>query len=609
MSYKVEAYKNTGFNAVNAPESLSWLRSNFTATTLPDMDILQNEGLTSVNVNTTWDNIKDVDYIVIGDECYSVVGVPVMTSTNVATLELAEDPLTSEGGAANQTYLDGITERHTVADDTLCKYTDPDELTAPREPLQLVTANMLFTTARGNAEDSGLVAVESTIDLVALGQQFDADGNFTGTGITFTDGSGQSVTVPYTEGVGTAITDRTNYHITGAPSEYSRSPNTAQYDTTYSTIQKGLAGVRSLGVESGIISQVQYPADYETHSTDSNGKITIINGVDKTEDSGLDFNPYGTVQNNRVLYGEYNKYGLISASGDRGEYLPEQIGYNGDFTAPQVRAISDPRPDGKPYFRYNEYLTDTTFSGFFQSAISGLPWKNVPLTFTEKSGNYLDRLNFTNGAQEAQSTYNYNMQGLENTQTYGTARNVISGITQAGTAVGNLINGDFGGAINNAIGIAGTALNQAELNAKTQNDTRRTEQQYQLARQREMQNYGVGQYAVAPTVLFPFNANIIRDFIGNGVIPYRYKYTADDVTRIDKLLTMYGYVDQVAVTADIFHARQNFDYVRASGISIGGDIPMWKKDLMASQLATGIRIWHVKPSTSYYTNNPVRSTT
>lgn len=609
MSYTVEAYKNTGLNAVNIPESLEWLRSNYTATTFPALEILQNEGLNQVSIHGTWDEVKDIDYIVIGGECYSVDGAPVMTSVDVATLAIVEDPLTSEGGAGAIEYLDGITERHTVGDDTLYKYTDSDPLTAPMEPLQLVTGSMLFDNA---TDDNSLTAVESTIDLVALGAQFDSDGNFNGTGITFTDGSGETVTVPYTEGVSQANTARTNYHIEGAPNEYTRSPNTAQYDVSYDIVQKGLAGVRALGTESAIISQVQYPAGYETHSVPSGtdtaaaGMISVINGVDTEADSGLSLNPYGTVQNNRLLYGDYNKYGILSASGDRGEYLPEQIA-DADDTSPSVRVISDPRPDGKPYFRFKKYLSDTSFTGFFQSAIAGLQWKNVPLTYSQASGSYLTTQNFTNGAQEAASAYNYNQQSLANNLQYGTQKNVLSGFSSGIKAVTNFLSGDFSGFASGLEGMGSTALNQMELEANNENSTRRTEQQYKLARQKEMQAYGVGLNAVAPTVLFPFNANIIRDFIGNGVVPYRYKYSTDDVTRIDKLLTMYGYVDQVALTADVFNARQNFDYVRANGVSIGGNIPLWKKDLIASQLGAGVRVWHVKPSTSYYTNNPIRS--
>lgn len=608
MSYTVQLFKNTGFNAVNLPESLSWLRSNFAYTTAPALEILQNEGLTSVRVKTTWDEIKDVDYIVIGDECYSVNGAPVMTSTDVATLPLLEDVVTSEGGAANLDYLDGITERHTVADDTLFKYTDPDPYMAPQEPLTLVVGDMQFDNATNDGTQQ--TVVESTIDLVALGNQFDTAGNFSGTGLTFIDNeaSGQQVTVPYTEGVGQEVTARTNYCIDSAPNAYTRSPSTCLYDVSYSVVQKALGAVRSLGVESSLISQVQYPTGFVTTSIGENGKINVATGKDDVVDSGLAINPYTGIKNNRLASGEYNKYGIISASGDKGEFLPEQIGdASGDFTSPQIRCIADPRPDGKPYFRYNDYLGNTSFTGFFQSAISGLPWKSVPLVYSQASNNYLDRLNFSNGAQEAKSAYTAASTGIDISERFGTEKNALSAVTNAAGATSSFLTGDFSGFAKGLNGLATTAINQLELNATTDMNRTRTNEQYGIARDKELQNYAFSQSVVAPTVLFPFNANIIRDFVGNGVIPYRYKYSDNDVARIDKILTMYGYVDAVQVTGSIFHNRQKFDYVRASGISIGGSIALWKKETIRAQLSAGVRVWHVKPTADAYSDNPIRS--
>lgn len=130
--------------------------------------------------------------------------------------------------------------------------------------------------------------------------------------------------------------------------------------------------------------------------------------------------------------------------------------------------------------------------------------------------------------------------------------------------------------------------------------------QYKLTREKELQNYGFSQSVTVPEILFPYNSEFIRDFIGNGVYVYRYRYTDNDLTRIDKLLTMYGYKDTVALDASCFYQRTNFDYVRASGVSIGGNLPKWKKSIIADQLNAGVRVWHTKPSPTYYTNNPIK---
>ena len=75
--------------------------------------------------------------------------------------------------------------------------------------------------------------------------------------------------------------------------------------------------------------------------------------------------------------------------------------------------------------------------------------------------------------------------------------------------------------------------------------------------------------------------------------------------RIDKLLTMYGYKKTKALEATDFSNRQYFNYVEAA-VSVG-NLPRWWADGISAQLANGVRIWHVKPNSSYYANNPVAS--
>lgn len=600
MEYELECYKNTGFNVVNIPESLDWLRANYTAVNLPAVNLLQNEGLTNVNVATSWNEIKDVDYIVIGDECYMVDGVPVMTSNDVAALNLIPDELTTLGGAGSLSYLDGITERHTVAEDNLFEYSQDDELMAPMQALKLETTDMLFTGS------DTTVAVESTIDLQSLGEEFDDSGNFTGKGLTFTDTtSGESVIVPYTGGVSA----RTNYQLGDDATNNTLSPNTRLYASggDYAKINNALAAVRSLGTESALISQVAFPDNLVQSVIGNDGQYSSTIGKDQTEDSGLNFVYSDSVKNKRLFYGGYNKYGLVTASGDKAEYNPEQIGESGD-TAPEVRSISDPRPDGKPYFRYAKYNGNTSLNGFFMASVAGLQWKSVPLTYTAPSNTYLDRLNFDSARTIASNNYAY-------TRNVGIANIAQTGIQGALNTAGAIASGvnlnpltaDTGKAAKAAFdaisSVEQTAYSMGiQTAALVHNRT-----QYQLGRDNELSNFAASQTAVAPEILFPFSADIIRDFIGNGVIAYRYRYSDSDLSRIDKILTMYGYKDSVPLTADLFNCREKFDYVQAHGVSIGGTSPRWKRDIATEQLNAGVRVWHVKPDVLSYSDNPIRS--
>lgn len=598
----VTCYKNTGLNAVNIPETPAFLTGNFDSVTFNALDILQIEGLDSISVNATYEQVRDVDYCMLYDGSYAAfyaVGTPVMTSTDVAVLPLTYDAITSSGGPASIEYLDGITERHTTGDDTMFKYTTPDEYTVPREALQLVSGGMLF-----NDKTVSHTPVESTLDLQTLGGEFNDDGTLAeGSGITFVDVSGNEVTVPWAP----PLTARTQYYL-GTDTDAILSPNTRLYENQpaqYAKVEKALAAIRSLSMEQALISQVAYPDQFVTCQVGAEGQYSSVTGKDQSVDSGLNFQ-YASVNNKRVLYGEYNKFGLMTAAGSKGEYLPEQIGDSSD-TSPEVRSIADPRPDGKPYFRFRKYLSESGDMQFWVACVEGLQWNNVPLVYYKADGTALNTLNFNNAAQAAQSAYTYN-QNIGTLNTVQTATNAA--LSAAGTIAGSwgidsVLNP--GKAVQNTLSGANTIINGVIDTSKNVLGMMQQKSQYNLAREKELQNYAFSQAVVAPQVLFPFNANVIRDFIGNGVFVYRYRYSASDITRIDKLLTMYGYKDTVALTADLFNQRTYFDYVRASGISVGGDIPMWRKSLIAEQLNAGVRVWHVKPSASYYASgNPIK---
>lgn len=593
----VTCYKKTGFNAVNIPESPAFLTGGtFDSITFDALDILQVEGLSSVSVSASYLDVRDIDYCALSDgtiTAYYAVGTPYMTSTDVATLPLTYDGVTSAGGPSALIYLDGVTERHTVAEDKMFEFTQADEYMTPRRSLELEYGGMLF-----NNTDIVATPVESTLDLVFLGEQFDDDGiTFTGTGITFTDASGNKVTTPYTK----TVSARTQFTIGDATSG-PLAPNTRLYENKddYPKVVNGLAVVRCLSMENSVISQVAYPEQYISVIIGADGQYSTVTGKDQVATSGLDFK-YADVNNNRVLYGEYNKYGLITAAGEKGEYLPEQIGDSTD-TTPTVRSIADPRPDGKPYFRFAKYLGSTGNDYFYVSCVSGLEWANVPLVYSKASGTYLNRINFENDAKSAQSAYRYT-QASNAVDAAQTAVNGVLGFINAFTDAGP--NQTFGGWIS---GMAQSVSDTGFGLARTAMSASQTRTQYNLAREKELQNYGFSQSVVSPQVLFPFNANLIRDFVGNGVFVYRYRYSNDDVKRIDTLLTMYGYKDTMALSAEQFNNRTYFDYVRALGVSIGGDLPLWQKETIAAQLNAGIRVWHVKPDASYYTSgNPIKT--
>ena len=101
------------------------------------------------------------------------------------------------------------------------------------------------------------------------------------------------------------------------------------------------------------------------------------------------------------------------------------------------------------------------------------------------------------------------------------------------------------------------------------------------------------------------NAEFLRDFYGNGCLVYRYKYTQNDINRIDRLLTMYGYRHSKPLTVSDFSNRQYFNFVKCPNVTVTGH-PRWINDGIHDQLANGVRVCHVLPDSSYYSNNPIK---
>lgn len=628
MTYDVILYKNTGFNAINIPDSPATLTAAGTTKSTDSVEILQDRFLSKVTVKASWDDVKDCDYCKVGDFYYSVDSVK-MESVITATLSLAPDFITS-AGIGNFDILDGVTSRATVSDDSWGKYTDDDPLTAPQRPLQIKT-EWYTPSGEGTIPETmtgDMVFVESTISLPQQAGGTD--------GVTYTDSeTGEMVTVPKTYPItgekyavtvegddsddvtdfivdGTTVSDQTAVYV-----ENDSKTADGETLTVGQTVMDGLSAVRALGIEQGsILNQWRVPREYigEIKQNSGVGKILYLSGdtsetravtcpiisiAGRTGTVSTSISPaYATVKNRRVLYGTYNRYGIMTTAGNSGEFRPEEI--TTEEASPEVTYKSDPRPKGKPYFRF------TTINGnseFWRNALAGSEWQNVPLVYQGASGSALTRLNFDNtraserlAGEQYVEQYNYNQ--------VGNVMSFISGITSLfkdimSETVGS---GDTGSVTGAIPGLISTMYSM-------RGESMRGEQYVQIYRQTKMNELS-GLYQATtvytPTVNFPYNADILRDVKGNAFLLYKYELSDEDVTRIDKLLTMYGYKESEPLTVANFSRRQKFDYVECSSVTVTG-FPKWWNDGIADQLRNGVRVWHIKPDISAYSDNPVVS--
>lgn len=614
MAFTCTLYYYTGFNPVNVPDSPTLLNT-CTHTDFPALQILQERFLNTVRIKGTWDQVKDGDYCKVGNFYYFINGIS-MQATDVAVLDLIPDFLTSAGGANSLTYLDGITVRHNVAekDDTFGRYDEADAYLTPTMPLEITSSGWLEGMAD---DDKPRILIESTLDLYEMSKE---DYKKKNSANYYQDGDGNGVTVPST----LPITECTSFEM--ADESHTSPPNGTElyYNDTKALhiedtpVSKGMQICRDLGVESAIISQYTIPSglydgtermdDVEGPGADDPDGVqdpdpktrhhcyTKLTGKTLVKSSNLPFT-WGTFRNKRVLYGDNCKYGIITAAGNSAEFDPEQIYKSGD-ASPSVTIKVDPRPDGKPYFRFQYYLGSS--SNFWINAIGGEAWRHVPLIYNQAQGNVQSAYNFQSKMTQEKNTRHNAL--YNDFSKY--AQDMVNGY--ADTA-GNLA--DAANPLNIAAGNSGRYASKAARSAinmgfETMNlgvNQYYKAQAYKLTKQNELYNYGVSQSVVAPSVALPFYTGTLRDYVGNSAWIYRYHPSAIDAQRMDKILSMYGYKHTAAFDKAYLTNKPYFNYIEVTGLTIGGSLPQWWKQGIQEQLSTGTRIWHVLPDPKYYT--------
>lgn len=606
MSYAITFYFGTGLNTQNTVDTPAKLEAIATSSlTVPNCDILHVRGLSAITVAATYDSIKNADYLKASngtDTAYFfITGDIVPTSQDVCTVPVCIDYWLTGGGIANTGFLDGMTNRHHVptADDTFGAYTEEDPYMVPSKPLEIVDGGLKMNY-KATASNSVQLA-EGLLDIGAMGESTATEA------ITYTDSAtGEKVTCPKT--IPLTSTKRTLVEV-GVPHEANTlntvTPSTCYFDTTNTTTQAGIGKVRDVGAEGSLLNSWIIPSAHATATIASDGRCSKLETTADSASSGLPFE-YASVHNKRVLYGNLNRYVIAPiASGNSGEFAPEDIYHAGD-TSPNIVGMYDPRPNGKPYYRPEYYKGNTEF---FINSIPGLDWQTAPLVFYDKSGKEVDAFNFKSNRIYQQGVWRGQSkvgQLSEASRRVAEDANYVTGVMGAGfDSAGAAFQGGLSQAIA-PVGVMQYGLSQSyDIAARrTIADAGREAERYAYyeGKNKDLAQFNLTQSVVEPTLMFP-RSETIRDLLGNGVRVYRYRFSASDVTKIDKILTMYGYKDTKPLEASDFTNRAKFNYVQASGISVSNnDMPRWIREGIAMQLSIGVRIWHVKPDATAYTD-------
>ena len=571
MNYECTLYINSGFNVNNIPASPAVLAKAAEGTvTSPVLDLVQNFVLSSVTIPATFNQVKYADYAKIGDFYYMITSIS-MLSDDTAKIELLPDYILSVG-LDKVAFTDGIVERGTISEkeDVFGAFSEDDPLLGCMEPLVLETSDMLFNSASDDEHTllTSSLALDALAAVSASGTALNA--------LLWQTPDDSYLTTPDTTSFAISKDYFTKYKLS-VLDKVVTSPGTCVFDADKGIIQRGLMVARDLNLSQSVMDQVTIPNDYITVTETDNGAVTQITGKAITAASGLNKEYNKNIRHKRLLYGKFCKYGLISANGSKIEFSSEEIMGDAD-TQPNVRCIADPRLDGKPYFRYEKYLSDNSINNFFTNAISGLEWRSAPLVYTQGAGSAITRA-------QASKTLDYQSGTLKNAMA-STGISVGTGII---SGLGDLMSGKIGDALQKIIG----SVSNAALSTTQQL------RQYEFQRQQEQMRYAVSTSLVVPEINFPYDAQAVRDFLGNGVIAYRYHPTATDIKRMDRILSEYGYKKTKPLELSDFFVGKHFSYVQASGVQIT-NLPKWWADGAAQQLEAGVRVWKERPNVAAY---------
>lgn len=605
--YTCRLYRNSGFNAVNIPDSPALLDTIGNYVDCYAIELNQERFLPSVRIRGDWLSCRDADYCKVGDFFYFVNSVT-MLSGDVAELSLTPDFITSAGGPAALEILDGVTDRVHVTDDTFGIYGADDPFMAPALDLDIESWTKDFYDTGANY----YTFLETTLDLGNMGSKSENDvvEALTCKDLNITDpdtGENPYVVVPVVD----HLIGNTEYDLNlfGTTKPLTAVEGQGVYmidDTTAcATIKKGIALARSLGVEESISGQYSIPVEFVSPTMGSVATkfATKITGRSFNFTAPLNF-VYDTAVNNRVFYGSFTPYYLATGAGSTVSVLAEEI-YGGS-PLPNIVVLADPRRGGKPYFRFNPLNGETVGTDpldFFRGAVSGKEWQSVPMVMNTKSGGLLDYVKYKNSRNAAAMEWAHAEENNDWAYKNLAVNTAMSGGKEFISGIGNVKGGRIGSAIGNVGDMLSTAVGATMSALGQQMKFNQYIDQYNYQRALDMQELKISMNVHTPDVNFPLDPNLFSELTGNGVTVARAKYKAADIRRIDKILTAYGYKYSKLLEASDFSNRTYFNYVSGS-ISVG-NLPGWWANGIAAQINNGVRVWHVKPNHTYYASNPV----
>lgn len=624
-SYAVRLYISTGFNKGNIPSSPSVLE------TAPHYDVdavfeRQNRNNGSIRIKAQWDDIKDADYMRLGEPpnatYYVVTNVTSLADLTVE-LSIIQDDFNTAGGINGVIIKGGWEERSHVGngEDELFDNVQPEPWT-PTERL-IIRQKEVVHKKTGNEVKIAAATCDINQAPMIKAQIAKASDSITGDEI-----KGASVVWPVVPGAPLIVdSSGMGHYISGTELMLSKQstsddtnsftlPGVYLYNVNNDKTREFINTMRSLGIENAITAMYTVPAEDILVNETETSIITKVQGRQKTYSPTQPYN-YGTVKNAKAL-SLYNQYTVVSmASGDAADYEAKQL-YSGG-SQPEWDCIVDPSPTGTVYLQPTHYEGSATKP--FEQSVTGSPWLNAGFTYTTSSGSDVVLMN----ALRANKRISMNMDYAETGNTWAnrqmdvsrdrnTMNAAFSTIGGLGNIIGSAVNGDvLGGAsgINGLVsGLTNSMYNELSLIASrnmVNNIYDQSVANNTFSMGDNIFNANVSANLIAPELAFPVSANNAAYF-GNAFMIAHITLGDNDLIRFDKFLTMYGYaVDRPFKQADLTN-RTYFNYIKTSEAQVEsnyGSLAMC--DRISDMFNAGIRLWHVLPSTNAstaYNDNP-----
>lgn len=555
-------YYNTGFSPGNIPDRPALLNSCQYIDLNYHYD-KQEQFLSSMMIQATYDQVKNADYLKYGNTYYFIVGIEAINENNMR-LFLEIDALTTMGGPAALNYIGGIVQQaHESVDSYDINTIDPGIGCSQILTIKTKTASINF---------NGNVIIASTLDLSATTPTADENGIIQGQSLIFNTeiGTGEA-TKDYTVVVPKSLPPAKPTTVVNGDISYT-TPGFGYYDASNETVKANIQYLRSLGIEGAILYSYQLPsgiaATVRGHIQTLNAR-TIPNGFLAyiNED-------YGSYYNKKT-YTTYSKYTLQSVlSGDSQTYDALDISNSGAIV---FDIFLDPQYGGRAYCYPKTFMNNTSNLNIVRG-VKSLPWKDFPISFTTMSG-----------AQWAQNEYAFAKgdieRGILNPAMEGNSGMITKGLRNAAT--------DTMGAINAIASLMTPNPDQTMASLKGNLD----DKQYSYAK--AAVDYGQRQIIAPDLTCSP--ALGLQNLFNKQFVLYHLMPSILDLDRIDKYYTMYGYPQgNRTFKKSMLSGRQYFNYIQASDITIvrnGGaaNAGLAIRRQAEYQLNAGVRIWHTLP--------------